>query len=352
MSPSHAAISDAFAHDPFFDEVDRIIRRDPGRRGPASYQRDGQIIAPGGLRAACESLARESLGSDRRAIGIVTGFYVEGPRGPTCETDGPTGALYLARAFMSLGFDVTLIGDALTMRTLEAGCRHLALPPEILLEFPFDADDASHPARRSFAPSDSRRSLEWIDTQLGEGRASHRSQGRWSHLIAIERCGPNYVDQGNCCCNMRGQDITAHTAKTHLLFEAIAAKSLPIVTIGLADGGNEIGMGSVAWETLRDAGTSNHAAKIACRIATDHLIVAGVSDWAAYALAAGVCRLRGRSDLITESSVRQQEALIETLVRDGGAVDGVTRLAEATVDGLPLELYQQALVGIQRACIC
>ena len=32
---------------------------------------------------------------------------------------------------------------------------------------------------------------------------------------------------------------------------------------------------------------------IACRVPTDHLIVCGVSNWGAYALAAGVALLRG-----------------------------------------------------------
>jgi hypothetical protein len=31
--------------------------------------------------------------------------------------------------------------------------------------------------------------------------------------------------------------------------------------------------------------------------------------------------------------------LIEALVREGGAVDGVTRIPQATVDGLPLDSY-------------
>jgi hypothetical protein len=42
--------------------------------------------------------------------------------------------------------------------------------------------------------------------------------------------------------------------------------------------------------------------------------------------------------------------LIETLVRGAGAVDGVTRKRQASVDGLPLETYLQIPIGIRRAC--
>jgi hypothetical protein len=325
--------------DEFFHDLDAIVRRDPGKRGPASYRCADGPIAHGGLEAAAKSLAR-----DGRSVGIVTGFCVEGPKGFTAETDGPPGALFLARVLTALGIDVTIIGDLYAMPTLLAGCRHLGMSRDMLLEFPFDADDAERPSRQSFAPDDSRRSLEWIDRFLSSGLGN-----RWSHLIAIERCGPSRLDRGDRCYNMRAEDITSHTAKTHLLFEAIAARRLPIVTIGLADGGNEIGMGSLSSETLREACASPHGATIACRIATDHLIVAGVSNWAAYALAAAVCRLRGRLDVLAPMTPSAQAELIRVLVSEGGAVDGVTRLAEPTVDGLPQETYLQALVGILKA---
>ena len=42
--------------------------------------------------------------------------------------------------------------------------------------------------------------------------------------------------------------------------------------------------------------------------------------------------------------------LIECLVSEGGAVDGVTRQRQATVDGLSLDEYLQVLREIRRLC--
>ena len=48
---------------------------------------------------------------------------------------------------------------------------------------------------------------------------------------------------------MRGIDITEHTAPVHWLFEAV--QDLPgLTTIGIGDGGNEIGMGKVPWHVI------------------------------------------------------------------------------------------------------
>src|SRR5205807_1527308 len=62
-------------------------------------------------------------------------------------------------------------------------------------------------------------------------------------------------------------------------------------TIGVGDGGNEIGMGKIPWDVIRR--NVPNGGLIACRVPTDYLIVAGVSNWGAYALAAGVALLRG-----------------------------------------------------------
>jgi hypothetical protein len=150
----------------------------------------------------------------------------------------------------------------------------------------------------------------------------------------------------NVCHNMRGMNIDAQTAQTHRLFELAAEQPHKITTVGMADGGNELGMGSFPWEVLQQAIAFGPGGRIACRIAADYTLIAGVSNWAAYALAASCAALRDRRDLLAGWNIESQRALIETLVHQAGAVDGVTRLRQATVDGLPLETYLQALRGI------
>ena len=90
------------------------------------------------------------------------------------------------------------------------------------------------------------------------------------------------------------------------------------MTIGMADGGNELGMGSFLGKFC-DRRLPLVPGTNRLPIATDHTIIAGVSNWAAYALAATCAALRDRRDLLSGWNVENQRTLIETLVRDAGA---------------------------------
>ena len=114
-----------------------------------------------------------------------------------------------------------------------------------------------------------------------------------------------------------------------------------VTTIGIGDGGNEIGMGKIPWEVIRR--NIPGGGPIACRVPTDHLIVCGVSNWGAYGLAAGVRWLRGQPpgpDLLDADRERE---LLRRMVEDGPLVDGVTGKPTVSVDGLPFERYAEPL---------
>ncbi|MEX0586692.1 MAG: glutamate cyclase domain-containing protein, partial [Pirellulales bacterium] len=124
-----------------------------------------------------------------------------------------------------------------------------------------------------------------------------------------------------------------------------------VTTIGIGDGGNEIGMGSFRWDVLRRALGGEPAGRIVCRIAADHAILAGVSNWGAYALALAVCRLSERVDLAATYTTASQRRLIETIVAETDAVDGVTKKREATVDGIALADYLATLADLRRVLV-
>ncbi len=337
-----------------FNAVDSVLRRDPGQRGVVTYRHEGRLLCAGELESAAHSLAERGT-----AVAIVTGFCVFDGQRPAAETDGPPGALYLARAFASLGLDVKLIGDSLVAPALRAGCDVWGLAAGATLEFPFETDPRD---RLSNEPGANQAADAWTDQFLASdfGR-------RLSHVIAVERAGPSHTSDSasggatgadaalaaeferavppesrNLCHNMRGESINAHTAKTHRLFELVHERRPDVVTLGLADGGNEIGMGAVSWNVLRRA-IRGPGELIACRIATSHTLLAGVSNWAAYALALAVCRLRNAANLARSWDVENQRQLIETLVREVGLVDGVTRRRSASVDGIAVAAYLQTL---------
>jgi D-glutamate cyclase len=295
------------------DDVLRALRDciqvDVGHRGLARDPADNLFTAcPDDFAAACRSIADHPA----PRVGIVTGFMIPTVDPPTGETDGPPGALFLAQILHQVGIPSVLLSDAAGYSALRAGVAHLGLTTAVpLIDLPMNLDPAAvwHSARPV------------------------------THLIAIERSGPTKKDRNY---TMRGRDITDLTAPVHLLFEG----PRDYVTIGIGDGGNEIGMGKVPFDTI--ARNIPNGDAIACRTATDQLIVVGVSNWGAWALAAGVMELRGKPDGSLFEVDRERE-LLEILVNRGPLVDGVSGQRTATVDGLSHEEYAKPLRQIGEA---
>lgn len=319
-------------------------------------------LCAGQLSAAAIDLARNA----RRAA-IVTGFFIPHADPPCAETDGPPGSLFLAHCLRSLGVEVAVITDVVCAPTVRATAEGIDFPRDQVFVSPLEAEG-------------------WCDEFLG----SEFARGL-THLIAIERVGPSHTAESvvrsgewgassdkpseaphsplatnnsplphfladvapehhNHCHNMRGVCIDAHTAPLHFLFERLPDFHPTARTIGVGDGGNEIGMGAIPWSELRRRLIGEYAGRVPCRIPCDFNIVAGTSNWGAMALAAGVCLLRDRLDVVQEWTRERHHALLDYLVSHGPAVDGVTGRKEATVDSLPFLTYIQPWEGIRRAC--
>src|SRR5262249_54584774 len=168
--------------------------------------------------------------------------------------------------------------------------------------------------------------------------------GEWrttgvTHTVSIERCGRSADGTPR---NMRGDDIAAHTAPLDELFAGG-----PWDTIAIGDGGNEIGMGALPRAMI--AGQVEHGAKIACVTPARHLIVAGVSHWGAYALvgALAVIREDWTDRLLGCLDEALDRHILETVVRDGPAVDGVSRRQEVTIDNLDPAIHHEKLGRIR-----
>lgn len=251
--------------------IENIIAQDPGRRKIFFLtQRDH-------LR-----LAALSLLSGKRVL-IASGFPIlEAKAG---ETDGPPGALALGQALKRLGKEVCYITDSHHVNLFKA------ISAEPVMTF---RDD------------------------LLEG-------GGFSHLVAVER--PGRARDGKYY-NMRGEDITALVEPIDDLFRK--AESHNVVTIGIGDGGNEVGMGRVFKGVMEFI---EYGQKIASAVLTDYVVVSGVSNWGAYGLVAALSVLTGKDLLPSGDEIRRT---MESLAQ-AGAVDGVSGLRETSVDGLPLQ---------------
>src|SRR5437016_3765029 len=74
-----------------------LIQLDPGRRGLRNDPNTNLITETrGDFAAACRSIADHAA----PAVAIVTGFFIPHADPPAAETDGPLGALFLARALV------------------------------------------------------------------------------------------------------------------------------------------------------------------------------------------------------------------------------------------------------------
>jgi len=311
---------------PLIAQIEAAIRRDPARRGLLS---DGDWMR-GSLEPAAASLL-ESRGD----VAIVTGFAVPTEQGLFAETDGPPGAVILADVLARLGRRVVLITDEPCRTAVETAAESAGLGSGIVQSAPIDPDACDL----------------WIDEFF-------QRLPNLSHLIAIERPGPSHtvqsaaiqprstrfsemefghrvpIERQSICHNMRGERLDDLMAPLYRLFERVTELPAPITTIGIGDGGNEIGMGLILWEDLASRLTGLHRGWVPCRVATTWTIVCGVSNWGGLGLAAAVANLAGRPELILAWDELRQRRLLIDLVDRGPAVDGVTRLQTATVDGL------------------
>jgi hypothetical protein len=298
-----------------------LIQRDVNGRGLRRDPHSNLINAcPDDFAAACRSLAA----AEGATLGVVTGFYIPTAEPPCGETDGPLGALFLARALMPLGIRVVLITDGFCADALHAGLEASSLPALPVVVLP--------PA----LPADAYRTQVFGAT------------GPLTHLLAIERVGPSHScddvppQHRDRCHTMRGRDVTDMMSPAHLLFEASAG----MTTIGIGDGGNEIGMGKIARAVICRNIPGGDI--VACRVPVQHLIVCDISNWGAYALAAGVAVLRGRKldGRLWDGAVERK--LLEEMIRRGPLVDGVLGQQVATVDGMAWEKYVAVLEAIGR----
>lgn len=122
-------------------------------------------------------------------------------------------------------------------------------------------------------------------------------------------------------------------ANAHLLADMAADRG--VLTIGIGDGGNEIGCGAIIEEVQRVQPFGRKCvcpcgAGVATVTRCDHLVFASVSNWGAYAVAAALGGLLDKPTVLhdTETELRMLHASLA-----GGAMDGAYARLIPFVDG-------------------
>ena len=227
---------------------------------------------------------------------ITTGFYIL--TAGTIETDGPPGAIALGNGLEKLGYEVVYITDSYASKFLDEYRSHKSR----LIDFPICSDEESG---------------KYSKTLLAEEKPAI--------LISIERCGRSH---DGLYRNMRNLSITEYTAQIDRLFD------LHNTTIGIGDGGNEIGMGNVYKAVEKSAQLVENPAITK----VSELVISSVSNWGGYGLLAQLSQATGINLL---PNIVDEKDMIEGMV-NLGAVDGVTGKSVYQVDGF--ELNQNAII--------
>ena len=239
-------------------------------RGMAHVRAD---MAPGYLLRSANRI-RECKGR----VYILTGF----PVGTSFETDGPAGAMALYRLCQRHHSDPVVLSDREVVNALSDDFSGITIPIS-------------------------------AQEETREAAAALYQQHPPALVISIER--PGAAADGRCY-NMAGVDISDRCCQAE---PYLTLANCPTIAIG--DGGNELGMGNVleSLSSLNIKPAVSHC---------QELIVADVSNWAAYALCAITDWLAGNP----HDTRQETQADLDYLVSKG-ALDGVTGEATPTEDG-------------------
>ena len=268
----------------YFEKLEKIMTYGLDRRGMEGVNLTGE------LKGAAMALKKANT------VLIVTGFVIRDRF--SGETDGPIGAVSIARALEMLDKNAIIVTDIYSEKILKTALKSVDL--KTVLEIINKHDETN-----------------FYETLLNKYKPDC--------LISIERPGET---ADGLMYSMTGERISSLVPSMDSLFEE--AKNRGICTIGIGDGGNEIGMGKIKRYVVANV---PYGDIIAASFAADYLILAGVSNWGAHALVAAVSILFNR-DLLY--SVETGEKLLRAIV-DAGAVNGITKQNTLTVDGLGLE---------------
>jgi hypothetical protein len=280
-------------------------------RGAICKLYEAALAAQGGpltLLAARHVLAAAQPG---RVALVVTGAggHKHMPHG---ETDGPLGAVVLARAIHEAtgavpvlltdhhsreSLEATALAAGLGIRTLDVA-KEVAFTTHVLTLGPGEPDEPGAAAL-----------MDALDPCV---------------MCSVERLGPA---PDGIAYNASGNPAAAVRAHTERLFDLAASRGIP--SLGIGDNGNEIGFGRIYQAVVAHKA---YGERLATRVATDVLVPANTSNWGAYAVVAAMAALLRTPDLAHDPATERR--ILDANIAKGSA-DGSTGRNIDAVDGMP-----------------
>jgi len=312
------SVNSTLPWEPLGRVLDSLVSCDLTARGICDRLYDGAVQWAGGPLTTTTALSLQERVRLGDPVFICTGWPSRSwlIKGLT-ETDGPVGAAYLARTLeQALGAVPVLVVEESLVRFAETALRAAGL---LVADIGTALRSKQGPHRASVAavlPF----TTDW-DRSAGEARALLTRYSP-AAIIAIEMPGAN--------ADGVFHNVTGRVVPSELVAKADAlvseARAVGILTIGIGDGGNELGMGSIADVVARCLPDGEKNAPVGI---VDHLVVGSVSNFAALGLSAAVAAISGQPEILrTVDLLRITEKL-----SDAGAIDGLTAYLDPKNDG-------------------
>jgi D-glutamate cyclase len=243
-------------------------------------------------RPLCLEMAASLADSRVRKLALFTGIVHE--RQPHGELDGPIGCAALATALGRMGRESTVYAPVPVLPVL------VAARDAFGGDFHVRPDEAATPG---------------VDAAVSIERLGRNRKNVYHSIFGVPREQAGVADD---------------------FFEA--ARRSGALTLGIGDGGNEIGFGSI-FAGARSVVPRGRACGCPCgdgivaRTPARHLLVASVSNFGAYAVTAALSLLEGRFDLAPEPS--RVLAAMAAAVEAGGIDGGSMVPGRVADDGIP-----------------
>jgi len=247
------------------------------------------------------------------------------------ETDGPPGTALLAKAIRLCRSAIPVI---LTEESLIPSIKQVMKAAGLCVVTPHQALKAQEMSNKGYTsvacllpfPSDDNEAIAASEKLLAEFNPAA--------VICIEKAGKN---ENGIYHNMRGYDFSEDRARVDYLVNEARKRGIP--TLGIGDGGNEIGMGCIIDAVKKNVAYGDKcqcpcAGGIAAVTETDLLVTGAVSDWACFAICSALALISGRPELLPNE---EDERRVLDAAVNAGMVDGSTGKAETTVDTFSLK---------------
>lgn len=307
-----------------FDVIDKIMNLDIGNRGIAHLYEPARARSGGGAlcKAAAEIFMQLQPGDTVFLLtGSLTRAWVSKEIG---ENDGPMGTGALAGALSKAFKCIPMIFTDEHLQAKTGAIAQMAGPNVLTFEQAQVA--ANNPRYTCVTVMGTCAAEDELAKQQCEALVE---QYKPKVIISIERAGKS---ADGTYRNMIAQDFSEGRSRLDYMITAAQARGIP--TIGVGDGGNEIGMGALAKEVAEHI---NLGDKICAASSTDILLPCGVSNWGCYAIQAALAILTGNIALAHTPELEERMINASTYI---GLVDGTTGTLEAKVDGMPAEVHK------------